>query len=108
MKKIITLIVIVFTFSLNVNAQEAKTASELGKEDAINLVNFLQADSSLINDLQSLFTMKHETLLTEGISEERKQVLSEVIVHKLVATLGTDEIEKLKTDPELYKKLILN
>jgi hypothetical protein len=108
MKKIITLFVFMLALSFNANAQEGKTAAELGKADAHLVAEYLQIDGTVINDLQSLFTMKHETLLTEGISEERKQILTEAIEHKLVATLSESQIAKLKYDPELYKKLIQN
>lgn len=97
-----------FALSFNANAQEAKTAAELGKADAQLLADYLQIDGTIVTDLQSLFTMKHETLLTEGISEERKQILSEAIENKLAATLNDGEIAKLKYDKELYKKLIKN
>lgn len=108
MKKIITLLVFMFALSFNANAQEAKSAKELGKEDAFALAQYLEMSGPIVNDLQNLFTMKHETLLTEGISEERKQVLAEVIEHKLAATLDASQLEKLKADDALYKKLIKN
>jgi hypothetical protein len=108
MKKILSLLVLVLAFSFNANAQQTKSAAELGKEDATLVVNLLKIDGTLITDLQSLFTMKHETLLIEGISEERKQVLSEVIAQKLAATFDADQISKLKQNKELYKKLISN
>ena len=108
MKKIITLFVFMFALSFNANAQEAKTAQELGKVDAYELAQFLNLNGQVVTDLQNLFVSKHETLLIDGISEERKQVLSNVIEHKLAATLDATQIEKLKNNKELYKKLIRN
>lgn len=97
-----------FAFSFNANAQYSKSAAELGKEDATQVAKYLEIEGTIVSDLQSLFTMKHETLLIEGISEERKQVLSEVIEQKLAATFNTGQIQKLKENQELYKKLIRN
>ena len=74
MKKIITLFVFMFALSFNANAQEAKTAQELGKVDAYELAQFLNLNGQVVTDLQNLFVSKHQTLLIDGISEERKQV----------------------------------
>lgn len=108
MKKIITLFVFVFALSFNVTAQEVKSAKDLGKQDAYELAQYLEISGSIVTDLQNLFTEKHQVLLTEGISEERIQVLTEIIEQKLAATLSTDDLVKLKSDAELYKKLIKN
>ena len=108
MKKIIALFVFMFALSFNANAQEGKTAEELAKQDAVALAQYLEIDGQVVTDLQNLFIEKHRTLLTEGISQERIQVLSDVIEHKLAATLDATQIEKLKADPTLYKKLIKN
>ncbi|WP_338409111.1 hypothetical protein [uncultured Flavobacterium sp.] len=108
MKKIISLFVFIIALSFNANAQEVISAEVLAKQDAYELAQYLEINGTIVTDLQSLFKMKHETLLTEGISEERIQVLSEMIEHKLAATLNASQIEKLKADPELYKKLIQN
>lgn len=97
-----------FALSFNANAQEGKTAEELGKQDAVALAQYLEIDGQIVTDLQNLFIEKHRTLLIQGLSQERIQVLSDVIEHKLAATLDAGEIEKLKADPELYKKLIKN
>lgn len=108
MKKIITLFVFMFALSFNANAQEGRSAEELAKQDAHELAQYLEINGQIVNDLQNLFLEKHRILLTEGISEERIQVLSEVIEKKLEATFNAGEIEKLKLDPVLYKKLIKN
>ena len=108
MKKRIALFVFMFALSFNANAQEEKSAKELGKEDAYALAAYLEISGPIVNDLQNLFVEKHQALLTEGISEERKQVLTEVIEQKLAATLDASQLEKLKADQVLYKKLIKN
>lgn len=108
MKKIITLFVFMFALSFNANAQEDKSARDLGKEDAYALTEYLQISGPIVNDLANLFTEKHQVLLTEGISEERKQVMAEVVEHKLAATLDASQLEKLKADDTLYKKLLKN
>ncbi|WP_339838526.1 hypothetical protein [uncultured Flavobacterium sp.] len=108
MKKIIALFVFMFALSFNANAQEGKTALELGTVDAQALAQYLEISGPIVKDLQNLFVEKHQVLLTEGISEERIKVLTEVIEHKLAATLDANEMEKLKSDQVLYKKLIKN
>lgn len=108
MKKIITLFVFIFALSFNANAQEAKTASELGKADAKAVAELIKIDSQTLTALEGLFEMKHNTLLIKGISEERIKVLTEVIELKLAATLEAEQVEKLKENKDLYKKLIKN
>jgi hypothetical protein len=108
MKKIIALFVFIVALSFNANAQEGKTAQELGKEDAQALVQYLEISGPIVKDLQNLFVEKHHVLLTEGISEERIKVISDLIEHKLAATLDANEMEKLRSDEVLYKKLIKN
>ena len=64
MKKIITLFVFIFALSFNANAQEAKTANELGKADAKAVAELVKIDSQTVTALEGLFEMKHQTLLT--------------------------------------------
>lgn len=106
MKKLVSLFVFILAFSFNTNAQGLKTAEELGKQDAQAVAKYLEISGQVVTDLQGLFTMKHETLLMEGISADRKKVLAEIVEAKLVATLDPTDIEKLKLEPEMYKKLI--
>lgn len=108
MKKIITLFVFIFALSFNANAQEGKTALELGTEDAQSLAQYLEISGPIVKDLQNLFVEKHQVLLSEGISQERIKIMTEIIEHKLAATLDASEMEKLKADQVLYKKLIKN
>ena len=97
-----------FALSFNMNAQEDKSARDLAKEDAYALGEYLEISGPILTDLTNLFVEKHQVLLTEGISEERKQVLTQVIEQKLAATLDSSQIEKLKANETLYKKLIRN
>jgi hypothetical protein len=69
---------------------------------------YLEISGPIVKDLQNLFVEKHHVLLTEGISEERIKVISDLIEHKLAATLDANEMEKLRSDAVLYKKLIKN
>jgi hypothetical protein len=108
MKKIITLFVFIFALSFNANAQEGKTALELGTVDAQALAQYLEISGPIVKDLQNLFVEKHQVLLTEGVSQERINIMTEIIDHKLAATLDASEMEKLKADQVLYKKLIKN
>lgn len=105
MKKIIAIFVFMLAFSFDASAQEQKTAKELGKEDAYELVSYLELPQNMMETFTNLFEMKHESLLTEGISEERKQVLAEVIKQKIFATVDATDVEKLQENPELLKKL---
>lgn len=104
MKKIVALLVLFFAFSFNASAQE-KTINELAREDAKLLCDYLEIKGDIVNDFVTLFEMKHETFQTEGVSEERKAVMSDIVEKKILATLDASDIEKLNMEPTIMKKL---
>jgi hypothetical protein len=104
MKKIVALLVLFFAFSFNASAQE-KTINELAKEDAKLLCDYLELKGAIVNDFVTLFEMKHETFQNEGVSEERKAYLSDIIEKKILATLDSSDIEKLDMEPSIMKKV---
>lgn len=104
MKKIVALLVLFFAFSFNASAQE-KTINELAREDAKLLCDYLEIKGDIVNDFVTLFEMKHETFQTEGISEERKTVMSDIVEKKILSTLDASDIEKLNMEPTIMKKL---
>ena len=108
MKKIIALFILMFAFTFNATAQENSRAQELAKNDTHVIAEYLSLKGDVLTDLQAVFLQKHNTLSNEGLSEERKIVLSRFVETKLEALLSNEQIAKLKLDANLYKKLTQN
>ncbi len=108
MKKIIALFVLMFAFTFNANAQDTSKAEALAKQDTHQIAEYLKLNGEVLNDLQTIFKEKHQILLTEGLSEERKIVLTRFVETKLNSLFTAEQIAKLKLDDRLYKKLTRN
>ena len=72
------------------------------------IAEYLKLNGEVLNDLQTIFKEKHQILLTEGLSEERKIVLTRFVETKLNSLFTAEQIAKLKLDDRLYKKLTRN
>lgn len=110
MKKILSVFLLVFAFSLTASAQTAQTAKETeikvkAKKDLHDLSKVIDlSNPELFKSLHQLFIDKHSQLTNEGISElERKQVIQGVR-EKLIATLPEDQVKTL-IDSGLLDKL---
>lgn len=117
MKKIIAIITLTLAFSLNANAQDKKVifkaASSIesaspeaaAKNDALELVKFLNLPEDQVNMFSNLFLKKYETLAVPNLSAERKTELKRIIDAKLRATLTPENMTKLDKNAALLKKL---
>ena len=119
MKKLIAVVTLMLAFSINANAKAKKTAvkevkevTELqdpqvaSKKDAGELGEYLGLKDTQVMDFQRLFEMKHTTLQDKNLSEERKMEMRRVVEAKIRASLDGNQIQKLESNPELFKKLI--
>lgn len=122
MKKIIALFVIMVGFSFTANAQQKKAAVKTTAATTANVdakqqkiqadakadLNALNAVVKLSDadkqSIQGLFEYKYR-LHGEGLSQERKDVLSQTIDAKIRATLSADQVAKLDANPKLLKQL---
>ena len=50
--------------------------------------------------------MKQDVLLDANMSEERKSEMKRVVEAKIRATLDGEQMEKLESNPELFKRLM--
>ena len=106
MKKIIAALVITLALSISVSAQEAKKdVSKLAKEQATELVKFVGITGDIVNDYETLMLMKYENLSIEGLSQERKDYLVQIITAKLRASMTDEQWQKLSSNKELLHKL---
>lgn len=106
MKKFIAALVLTLAFTIAASAQEAKKdVLIVAKEQATELANYVGLTGDIVNDLAQLFVMKYENLAVEGLSQERKDYLSQIISAKLQASMTDEQWDKLSKNQELLKKL---
>jgi hypothetical protein len=111
MKKIIALLTLLLAFSINANAQEKAgyiglNSTEKAAKQAAELSEFLGLEDTMKENFAKLFEQKFQILENKEITEERKKELSRVIEAKISGTLDSDQMERLKKNPELLNKLI--
>lgn len=115
MKNIALTILAIFAFSASTSAQtiDPSLSNErkeiLIKEAATNdynaLTEYVDTTPQQQEALQNFFQLKHELLNDPKLTKDEKVTLRKGLSTKFLATLEDGQIEKLKTNPELYKKL---
>jgi len=122
MKKIIALFAIMLACGFSANAQQkpASPATEAARQKAIEVKaaadkaaikdvtmmgEFIKLTDAQKNNFKGLFSFKHNQLMAQPLSNERKAVLSEQIEMKIKASLTPDQVTQLNNNPELLKKL---
>ena len=110
MKKILTVLLMIFAFSISANAQTEKkelTSEGKAKSDLYDLTKAIDTDSDeLLMSVYELFVRKHQTMSDAQISDTEKREFSKNIDAKLKATFSESKIAQLKAVPGLYDKLI--
>jgi hypothetical protein len=110
MKKIAFIITLLFAFTYNVSAQEAKKAekkdfTEVAQNEAYELAEYLELSQDQAEDFTRLFVMKYETL-DQKLSEERNTELMRIVDSKIRASLTSEQIKKYDENAELKAKLL--
>jgi phosphate/sulfate permease len=105
MKKLLAAVALFFAFSIGASAQEAKgtkmSAEEAAKWDALKMTEVLNISASQQNDFARLFTMKHQVMMDESMSAERKAEMTKIVDAKIRASLTPEQLKKLDSDPKL-------
>lgn len=118
MKKIIALFVLMLGVSFTASAQKAKPAKaattkadpkeaaiEAAANDDTKALNaFVPLSDEQVVSFKGLFAYKHRNL-AQGLSEEEKKKLAEIIDAKVNATLTPDQVTKLSQNPKLLNQL---
>jgi len=109
MKKLLSIFVLFFAFSLSANAQTAKkqeSPEQKAKQDTFELTKVIEVDGEMQHALFQLFLKKHNELNgTSKLSEDGQKELANIIDMKLKATLTAEQIKSLQSNG-LYEKLI--
>lgn len=119
MKKLFTAVTLMLVFSITANAQAKKadtkdvkettqkfTPEVAAKKNADELSQFLSLKENETDNFERLFKMKQDILQDSNMSEERKTEMKRVVEAKIRATLDGEQMEKLESNPELFKRLL--
>lgn len=113
MKKVISVLILFFAFTLGAQAQNAKqqvkkSPEELAKQDVFEITKSIDTNGSdtFFVDLNNLFVKKH-TMLESAKTAEEKEKIAQLVDAKLKNILGPDLFKTLESsNPELLKKLV--
>ncbi len=107
MKKLIAIIVLFVGFSQAANAQDPKSKEfdVLAQNDVKLLGKTITLSAQEQEILQDLFVYKHKELSQIRDSAERKNILSENIMKKILGSLSDENATILKNEEDLLKRL---
>lgn len=119
MKKIIIVVLIMFSFSQSVNAQINKktvvaetkkdvilTPEQAAKKDALAISEFLGLDENMKIAFAGLFEMKHNIMQSSSETTDSRREMSRIVSFKIEASIDSNQLEKLKANTALYDQLL--
>ncbi|WP_035677012.1 hypothetical protein [Flavobacterium limnosediminis] len=107
MKKIITLFVLFFAFSINASAQDKSIEFEISaKKDLELLISVVPVDNNMQMAFYELFKKKHTDLAAPEMTQAKRIEISSIIDAKLRASLTNDQTISLEKNPAVYAQLI--
>jgi len=110
MKKIITLFVLFFAFSINASAQDSQDKSVpvevKAKKDLESLMSIVTLDNTMQTAIFNLFIHKHRELESSDMTNSKRIQISSVIDAKLRASLTNDQMITLEKHKDIYAQVI--
>lgn len=119
MKKIIIASLLMFSFSVSVNAQSKKktvitdtkevvilTPEQAAKKDALAISEYLGLDENLRIAFTGLFEMKHEVMQSSSETVESRREMSRIVGLKIEASIDSNLLGKLRENTALYNQLL--
>ena len=106
MKKVISVVVLFFAFTLGAAAQDLKVnTDEAAKKDVAALLSKITVSENLKKDLYTLMVMKHEALANPKLTAAEKENISKIFENKLMAGLTEEQRKQLSSDSELFQRM---
>jgi hypothetical protein len=106
MKKVISVVVLFFAFTLGAAAQDLKVnTDEAAKKDVAALLSKITVSENLKKDLYTLMVMKHEALANPKLTAAEKENISKIFENKLMAGLTEEQRKELAKYPSVMKQL---
>jgi len=106
MKKIFAILALFLAFSFSAKAQNADDVITASKADVATLSKVIPVPENSKKAVQSAFYYKHKANLQANLTEEQKNDIAVKTEELLTNALGEAQIKKLKSNTELYNKLI--
>jgi hypothetical protein len=119
MKKIIIASLLMFSFSVSMNAQIKKktivsetkefvilTPEQAAKKDAVAISEFLGLDENLKTAFVGLFEMKHNIMQSSSETVESRREMSRIVGLKIEASIDSNLLGKLRENTALYNQLL--
>ncbi len=119
MKKIIIAGIFALAFSVSASAQSKKevvktnkkevvsmTPEQAAKKDGVAISEFLGLDGTKTEDFIRLFIMKHQVMQDKSGTVESRREMSRIVGLKIEASIDSKQLEKLKSNTELYSQVI--
>lgn len=107
MKKIFAILTLLLAFSFSANAQETKLSIEdAATADFVALNKVVPIAKTAERNVTEVFYYKHKILTQPSLTAEQKQEIASDVENRLSKVLSEAQLKKLKSDQELYKKLI--
>ena len=106
MKKILFIFAMMLAFGISAQAQDKKASSESkGRQEAVELADYLKLNSTELESFSKLFKMKHEMLEDPNITAQKKKEIPVIMEKKIEGTLDGNQVEKLRANKVLWEKL---
>lgn len=106
MKKIIAAFALMLAFTVSAQAQDKKVSAESkGRQEAIELADYLKLTSTDLENFARLFQAKHDMLADPNLSPEKKKEVYTIIEKKIEGTLDGNQLQKLQANKELWAKV---
>ncbi|MBD3583385.1 hypothetical protein [Flavobacterium selenitireducens] len=106
MKKILFIFAMMLAFGVSAQAQEKKaSAASKGRQEAVELADFLKLNSTELENFSKLFQMKHEMLADPSVTAQKKKEVPVIMEKKIEGSLDGNQVEKLRANKVLWEKL---
>jgi hypothetical protein len=119
MKKIIIASLLMFSFSVSMNAQIKKktivsetkefvilTPEQAANKDAVAISEFLGLEENLKTAFVGLFEMKHNIMQSSSETVESRREMSRIVGLKIEASIDSNLLGKLRENTALYNQLL--
>src|SRR4051812_33279637 len=107
MKKLIAVVMMLFAFTVTANAQDAKQSGskeDVAKKDVVALTSKITIDQNMQDSMYRLMLMKYE-MLAQAQTPAEKTKVSDMVEHKIMASITEEQRQQLKNSPALLKQL---
>lgn len=109
MKKLLYLCLLTFGFALTAEAQTKKNPTKINAEqqaitDISDITKIIGVEEWLVEDLRTLQVMRYQAI-NDASEESTKKEINARFAEKIKGAFNEEQLSKLNTKPELYKRL---